>query len=81
MNKVKPLITLEERLELQRMRFLNDHVYNVREVEHLGMNITLCETLYGSTKVFDHDKYQLIGKYDGLDIYQKIPHIDKKKKL
>lgn len=63
--------TLEEMLELQRMKVLNDFVINVRDVEHLGMKVTLCETLSGSTKVFDHNRYELIGSYCGIDLYMK----------
>lgn len=66
-------MSLEERLEAQRLRFLNDHVYNVRPVEHLGMKIQIGETLYGSTIVFSEDKYRHIGYYDGQKLYQKIP--------
>jgi hypothetical protein len=67
---IKKHIILKEILELHRLRFLENFVTNVREVEHIGQKMNICETMTGSTKVFDYDKYEQIGTYDNKPLYQ-----------
>lgn len=79
---IKKLITLEERLEFERQRFLDNFVTNVREVEHLGIKMKICENMNGSTKIYHEERYIQIGMYDNKPLYQQkqLYHLQQKNK-
>lgn len=61
MNKT---LSIDEILSIHQHHIFHKFVTNLREVEHLGVKLTLCEDLNKSTRVYNELDYVHIGTID-----------------